>query len=64
MLIAERIFGNFFDTSNTAVATCCEPPKIMLPDCITSFPDLTNLPEIPSISLIFFGLLLEKTKLV
>ena len=31
MLIAERISGNFLDTSIIAVATCCDPPNTRSP---------------------------------
>ena len=64
MLIAERISGNFLDTSIIAVATCCDPPNTRSPAWIILFPDLTSLPEIPKTFLIFFGLISEKTKFV
>ena len=64
MLIAERISGNFLETSITAVATCCEPPYFSSPAWIILSPALTNLPETPNTLLILFGLIFEKTKFV
>jgi hypothetical protein len=58
------MFEYFLFTDNSAVATCFEPPYSKSPATMILSPALTILPEIPSISLIDFGLFSENTKLV
>src|SRR5574340_547466 len=60
----DLMLGNFLAISNTADATCFDPPYLRFPATVTRFPVLTILPSNPITSFRDSGFDVEYTKFV